>query len=98
MNFDAVWLFTVYASLLVFIAISGFIAFKVGIFFYRIVMGSIIAVKGIENIEGPIKNHKYPISDEKDVVSLFIDYVKNFKKPDMRKDHTKYAYMQLFKK
>ena len=101
MNFDAIWLFAVSASVIVSIAITGFIALKIGIFSFKIVMDAVIAAKGIENMEGPIERPKYAVSDikeEKDVISLFIDYINNFRKAKVRKNYTKHAYMQLFKK
>lgn len=101
MNFDAIWLFAVSASVIVSIAITGFIALKIGIFSFNIVMDAVIAAKGIENMEGPIERPKYAVSDikeEKEVISLFIDYINNFRKAKVRKNYTKHAYIQLFKK
>lgn len=101
MNFDVIWLFAVSVSVIVSIAITGFIALKIGIISFKIVRDAIVAAKGIENMEGPIERPKYAVSDvkeEKHVMSLFIDYINNFRKAKVRKNYTKYAYMQLFKK
>jgi hypothetical protein len=101
MNFDAIWLFAVSASVIVSIAITGFIALKIGIISFKIVMDAIMAAKGLEIMEGPIERPKYAVSDikeEKDVISLFIDYTNNLRKAKVRKNYTQYAYMQLFKK
>lgn len=80
MNLDVIWLFAVYLSLLVFIATGAFIALKLGIFSFKVVMNAVIALRNIENIEGPIRSTEYGISDkEKDIIILFIDRMKNFK-------------------
>lgn len=101
MIFDAIWLFVMYVSLLVLIVIAGFIAFKVGVFSFKIIMDVVIAARGIEKEKKHIRRPKYRIredNEEKDIVELLLDKIKNLRKPEVRKNYARYAYMQLFKK
>jgi len=101
MIFDVIWLFAVYVSILVVIAIAGFIAFKVGVFSFKIIMDVVIAARGIEKEKKHVRRPKYRISEdneEKDIVELLFDKIKNLRKPEVRKNYVRYAYMQLFKK
>jgi len=101
MIFDVIWLFVVYVSLLVLIVIAGFIAFKVGMFSLKIIIDVVVAARGIEKRKKHVRRPKYRISEddeEKDIVELLLDKIKNLRKSEVRKNYARYAYMQLFKK
>lgn len=93
---DTTWLFAVSVSVPLFIAITCFVALKTGIYLYKIIMDTVNASKGIEYVAGPFKSPDYDPSD--DIVSLFVNYLNSFKKSNIKKNYSKYAYMQLFKK
>ena len=90
---DLVWTGISYAALLAFVAIMGFVLFKVGIVLFKIAMDVVGAAKGIESIEGVIKRPNYRISAEKDEIEI----ISNFVKASIENNHhAKYAY-DLFK-
>ncbi len=89
---DLIWMGISYAALLAFVAIMGFIVFKVGIISFKIAMDVVGAAKGIENIEGVIKPD-YRIATEKHEIEI----IGNFINASIQKNHrAKYVY-DLFK-
>ena len=101
MIFDVIWLCVVYVSLLVLIAIACFIAFKVSVFSFKIIMDVVIAARGIETANKHVRRPKYRISEndeEKDIIELLLNKIKTLRKSEVRKNYVRYAYMQLFKK
>lgn len=92
--FDTIGIIMASASLLAFIALVGFIVLKVGFTSFKIVMEPVMAARGIENIEGIVRNSKYGITeedkDEFEIISSFIN-------AEIRKNpYTNYLY-KLFK-
>ena len=80
------------------VAIVGFIAFKIGINSYNLIMETVRAAKGIENIKGEIKHQTDETEeDEIEIIVNFFKSVLGFKESKQHKN-TKYAYIQLFKK
>ncbi|WP_414469753.1 hypothetical protein [Methanobacterium sp. ACI-7] len=98
MSLDVIWLIMIYASSIVLIAVASFITIKIGLFAYNVVMDAVSAVKKVENIEGPIEfSQKADSSEDKGILSLLADH-NSLKKAIVKRNYTRYAYMQLFKK
>jgi len=96
-SIDAIWLISV-PILLSILAIIGFIAFKLGINLFNLVMEPIKATKGIEDIKGEIKRPKY--ETEEDEIKIITSFFRSIIGLSVHKKskNTKYAYIQLFKK
>ena len=94
---DMIWAGMVYAFMLVFAAIIGFVVLKIGIVSFKSAMGTIIAARGIENIEGVARNPNYRITEE-DEFEIITSNFNSLIKDEAEKNHyTNYVYMRLFK-
>lgn len=95
---DTIWASIVYALMLVFAAIIGFIVLKVGIVSFKLAMRTIIAARGIENIKSVKKYPKYGITEENEAeFEIITSYIKTkIKKNYYANYYTKYAY-NMFK-
>ncbi len=92
--FDTIGIIMASALLLALVALIGFIVLKIGFTSFNIVMEPVRAARGIENIEGVVRNSKYGITekdkDEFEIISSFI-------KAEIKKNiYTNYLY-KLFK-
>lgn len=127
--FDTIWIFMASALTLAFIAIVGFVVFKIGLTSFKIVMTTVNAAKGIENIGVSVKDLKYitNVEDESEFeiigsliksgieknsytrylykkfkIETFIAHFGSLKDSISvkikKRNYSKYAYIQLFKK
>jgi hypothetical protein len=91
--FDTIWIFMVSAVSLVFVAVVGFIVLKMGFTSFKMVMGTVNAAKGIENIEGTVKDSKYRITEEDENE---FEIISKFMKSEIEKNpYAKYLYKQF---
>ncbi|MGB9937830.1 MAG: hypothetical protein ACPK7O_08935 [Methanobacterium sp.] len=98
MSLDIIWLFLISASSIVLIAVASFIIIKLGFFAYNVIMDAVSAAKGIEKVQGPINvSQEANSSEDNGILSLLADH-NSLKKAIVKRNYTRYAYMQLFKK
>lgn len=69
---DLIWMVTSYAALLAFIAVMVVVIFKVGISSLKLAMNTVGATRGIENIEGVIKQPDHRTAGKTDEIELII--------------------------
>jgi len=75
---DLIWTGISSAALLVFVAIMGFIAFKIGIISFKIAIDVMGATRGIENIEGVVKQSNYRVTEKEDEIKIIASYINSF--------------------
>jgi len=86
---DLIWMGISYAALLALVIIMGFIAFRVLVISFKIAIDVVGAARGIENIEGIIKQPNYGITAEKDETEIISSYIKS----EIEKNsYAKYSY------
>jgi hypothetical protein len=101
---DTILIYMSSAFVLALVALIGYVALRLGTITFGILMDSVKAANGIENISGIKINPQQANTAEKtetkksdipyiDVIKIFL---KNLRKS--RKVNAKYAYIQLFKK
>lgn len=64
--FDTIGMLLVSALSLAFVAVIGFIVLKLGLNTFKMIMGTVYATRGIENMEIIQKDSKYRITEEED--------------------------------
>jgi hypothetical protein len=89
---DLIWTGISSAALLVFVAIMGFIAFKIGIISFKIAVDVMGATKGIENIEGVVKRPNYRVTEEKGEIEIIASYINSFIEKNY---YAKYMYQRF---
>ncbi len=90
---DLVWVVTSYAALLAIIAIMGVILFKVGITSFKLAMNAVGATRGIENIEGIIKQSYHGTAAQTDEIELIVSDISKFIQICIEKNrYAKYTY------
>ena len=81
------------AIALSFIAITGFMVLKIGLISFKLVIGNISVVKGIENTEFTIKDPKYKLINQEEKE---FDFILKILKSQMKKNqYTKNLYEQI---
>jgi hypothetical protein len=89
---DLIWTGISSAALLVFVAIMGFIAFKIGLISFKIAVDVMGATRGIENIEGVVKRPNYRVTEKEDEIEIIVSYINSFIE---RNYYAKYMYQRF---
>lgn len=101
---DTILIYMSSAFVLALVAIIGYVTLRLGTITFGILMDSVKAANGIENIRGIKTNIEKVATSEKTEIKKsdfpYIDVIKIFLKNlrKSRKVNAKYAYIQLFKK